>query len=142
MQRAWKLVKPYKKSILIVSFLSLLVGIAEIIKPYLVKIVMDDYLSQGIYEKGIFTIGMIGAIYIGIVIIGNLIDFVATTAINMVGESAIYSLRNKLYRYVQYANITFHDKTPAGKLFVRITNDIEDISTMFKDVIRSEEHTS
>ena len=135
MQRAWKLVKPYKKSILIVSFLSLLVGIAEIIKPYLVKIVMDDYLSQGIYEKGIFTIGMIGAIYIGIVIIGNLIDFVATTAINMVGESAIYSLRNKLYRYVQHANITFHDKTPAGKLFVRITNDIEDISTMFKDVI-------
>ena len=135
MQRAWNLIKPYTKSILVVSFLSLLVGIAEIIKPYLVKIVMDDYLSQGIYEKGIFKIGTIGAIYIGIVIIGNIIDFVATTAINMVGEDAIYRLRNKLFRYIQHANIPFHDQTPAGKLFVRITNDVEDIATMFKDVI-------
>lgn len=135
MQRAWKLIKPYKKSILVVSFLSLLVGIAEIIKPYLVKVVIDDYLSQGIYEKGIMTISTIGAIYIGIVIIGNMIDFIATTAINMIGEDAIYNLRNKLYRYIQHANIPFHDKTPAGKLFVRITNDVEDIATMFKDVI-------
>lgn len=135
MQRAWKLVKPYTKSILVVSFLSLLVGIAEIIKPYLVKIVIDDYLSQGIYEKGMITIGTIGAVYIGIVIIGNIIDFVATTAINMIGEDAIYKLRNKLYHYIQHANIPFHDQTPAGKLFVRITNDVEDIATMFKDVI-------
>ena len=135
MQRAWKLVKPYTKSILVVSFLSLLVGIAEIIKPYLVKIVIDDYLSQGIYEKGMITIGTIGAVYIGIVIIGNIIDFVATTAINMIGEDAIYKLRNKLYHYIQHANIPFHDQTPAGKLFVRITNDVEDIATMFKDVV-------
>lgn len=135
MQRAWKLIKPYTKSILVVSFLSLLVGIAEIIKPYLVKIVMDDYLSQGIYEKGMITIGTIGAVYIGIVLIGNMIDFIATTAINMIGEDAIYKLRNKLFRYIQHANISFHDQTPAGKLFVRITNDVEDIATMFKDVI-------
>ena len=90
MQRAWKLIKPYTKSILVVSFLSLLVGIAEIIKPYLVKIVIDDYLSQGIYEKGMITIGTIGAVYIAIVLIGNMIDFIATTAINMIGEDAIY----------------------------------------------------
>ncbi len=135
MQRAWKLVKPYTKSILVVSFLSLLVGIAEIIKPYLVKVVMDDYLSQGIYEKGMITIGTIGAVYIAIVLIGNIIDFVATTAINMIGEDAIYKLRNKLFHYIEHANIPFHDQTPAGKLFVRITNDVEDITTMFKDVI-------
>lgn len=135
MKRIWKLLKPYKKSIFIISLLSLLVGIAEIIKPYLIKIAMDDYLVQGIYEKGGITIGIIGGTYIGIVLLGNVIDFIATTSINMVGEDAIYTLRNKLYRYVQYANIPFHDKTPAGKLFVRITNDIEDIATLFKDVI-------
>ena len=59
MKRIWKLLKPYKKSILIISFLSLLVSIAEIIKPYLIKIVMDDYLSQGIFQKGAITIGII-----------------------------------------------------------------------------------
>ena len=29
----------------------------------------------------------------------------------------------------------FHDKTPSGTLFVRITSDVEDITTFFKDVV-------
>lgn len=135
MKRVWKLIRPYKKSIIIISILSLLVAIAEIIKPYLVKLIMDDYLEVGIYQKEFLTIGILGGIYIAIVFIGNIIDFIATTSVNMIGQDSIYSLRNKLYKYIQHANISFHDKTPAGKLFVRMTNDIEDISTMYKDVI-------
>lgn len=53
----------------------------------------------------------------------------------MIGENVIYNIRNKLYKYVQYANIRFHDKTPSGTLFVRITSDVEDITTFFKDVV-------
>lgn len=53
----------------------------------------------------------------------------------MVGEDIVYRLRNKLYKYVQYANIKFHDKTPSGTLFVRMTSDVEDIITAFKDVV-------
>ena len=53
----------------------------------------------------------------------------------MMGENVIYSLRNKLYKYIQHANIPFHDRTPSGTLFVRITSDVEDIITFFKDVI-------
>jgi len=81
------------------------------------------------------TIGMIGAIYIAIVLVGNILNFIVTTATSMMGENVIYSIRNKLYRYTQYANIPFHDKTPAGTLFVRITSDVEDITTLFKDVV-------
>lgn len=53
----------------------------------------------------------------------------------MVGENVVYYLRNKLYEYIQHANIPFHDKTPSGTLFVRITSDVEDIITLFKDVV-------
>ena len=133
--RIYQMAKPHMKSIVIVSIIALILGIAEIIKPYLIEIVIDDYLSKGIVEQGILTIGGIGAIYIAIVIIGNILDFIATTTTNMMGEEIIYTMRNRLFKYTQNANIPFHDKTPAGKLFVRITNDIEDISTLFKDVI-------
>lgn len=53
----------------------------------------------------------------------------------MVGEDIVYRIRNKLYKYIQYANIKFHDNTPSGTLFVRITSDVEDITTAFKDVV-------
>lgn len=133
--RIYDMTKSHIKAIVIVSIMSLLLGLAEIVKPYLIEIVIDDYLSKGIVAQGILTIGKIGAIYIAIVILGNILDFVSTTSTNMLGEEIIYTMRNKLFRYTQNANITFHDKTPAGKLFVRITNDIEDVSTLFKDVV-------
>lgn len=135
LSRVFEMAKPHKKTIIIVTILSLLINIGEIIKPYLIKIVIDDYISQGIFQKGMVTIGMIGACYIGIVILGNIIDFIASTTTNMMGEDIIYTMRNRLFKYTQYANIPFHDKTSAGKLFVRITNDVEDVSTLFKDVI-------
>lgn len=134
-QRLYKMLKPQTKSIAIISILAILINIGEVVKPYLIKIVIDDYLSVNMYQQGIMTIGKIGAIYIAIVLIGNILNFIVTTATSMMGENVIYSIRNKLYKYTQYANIPFHDKTPAGKLFVRITSDVEDITTLFKDVI-------
>ena len=135
LQRIYILVKPHIKTIIIVTILSLIINIGEIIRPYLIKIVIDDYLTLGIYQKGAITIGMIGALYITIVIVGNILDFIASSTTNMMGEETLYSIRNKLYKFTQYANIPFHDKTSSGKLYVRITNDVEDISTLFKEVI-------
>lgn len=135
LQRMYKMLKPQAKSIAIISILAILINIGEVVKPYLIKIVIDDYLSANLYQKGIMTIGMIGAIYVAIVILGNILNFIVTTATSMMGENVIYSIRNKLYKYAQYANIPFHDKTSAGTLFVRMTSDVEDITALFKDVI-------
>lgn len=135
LHRVFEMAKPHKKTIIIVTLLALLITIIEMVKPYIIKIVIDDYLNKGIYEKGIITVGILGTIYIALVILGNIIDFVSSTATNMMGENVIYSIRNRLFKYTQNASIPFHDKTPAGKLFVRITNDVEDISTLFKDVL-------
>ena len=135
LKRTYNLAKPHKKTIAIVSILSFLVAIIEMVRPYLVEIVIDQYLTKGMVQQGFLTITMIGFIYLALVIISNAIDFIAIATTNMMGEEIIYSLRNRLFRYTQNANIPFHDKTSAGKLFVRITNDIEDISTLFKEVI-------
>ncbi len=135
LQRLYKMLRPQAKSIAVISVLAILINLGEVVKPYLIKIVIDDYLTANLYQKGIMTIGTIGAIYITIVLVGNILNFIVTTATSMMGENVIYSIRNKLYRYTQYANIPFHDKTPAGTLFVRITSDVEDITTLFKDVV-------
>ena len=67
--------KPYFKSIIVISLLSLIVSIGEIAKPYIIEIVIDDYLSKGIYQVGAMTIGILGAIYISIVIIRKYYKF-------------------------------------------------------------------
>ncbi len=135
LNRCYKIAKPHLKTIVIVSLSSILITLLEIFKPYLVKTVIDDFLKFGISEKGFLTINMIGAVYLLVVILGNILEFVTKTKTNIMGEEILYTLRNKIYKYTQDANVKFHDKTPAGKLFVRITNDVEDISALFKDVV-------
>ncbi len=133
--RCYKIAKPHLKTIIIVSIFSIIIDILELTKPYLVKVVIDDFLSVGLAEKGFISITTIGVIYLAIVIIGNILDYTTRMKTNIMGEEILYTMRNKIYKYTQDANISFHDKTPAGKLFVRITNDVEDISALFKDVV-------
>lgn len=134
-RRMKKMIKPYAKLIIILSIIAIIIDTGEIIKPYLLKIVIDDYLSLGIYQKGAITVTMIGIIYSCIVILGNIAELVVKILTSRMGENVVYELRNKIYKYIEYSNISFHDKTPSGKLFVRLTSDVEDISALFKEVI-------
>lgn len=135
LNRCYKLAKPHLKTIFLVSIISIIIDIFELAKPYLVKVVIDDFLSYNISQKAFFSISSIGIIYLVIVVLGNILDYFARMKTNIMGEDVLYSLRNKLYKYTQDASIIFHDKTPSGKLYARITNDIDDISAFFKDVI-------
>lgn len=130
-----KLLKPKRKSLIIIFILAVIINIGEVVKPYIIKIVIDDYLSLEIWEKAGMTIGILGAIYISIVLLGSILDFIITTATSMIGEEILYNIRNKLFKYSMKSNILFHDKTPSGTLFVRTTSDVEDISNFFKDVV-------
>lgn len=68
LSRIYKMLKPQRNSIIIISIIAIIISVGEVIKPYLVEIVIDNYLTEGIWQKGTITIGIIGAIYIGIVI--------------------------------------------------------------------------
>ena len=135
LKRIYDMSKNHIKTIIIVSILALIVSGIAIARPYIIKIAIDDFLSVGIFQKGIINIPILGAIYIGLVLLENIFNFAVETSTNIMGENIIYEIRNKLYMYIQKANISFHDNTPAGKLFARITNDVEDISALFKDVV-------
>lgn len=135
LNRCYKIAKPHFKTIFLVSILAIIIDLLELSKPYLIKVVIDDYLSLGISQRAFISINLIGIIYLIIVVFGNVLDYFTRMKTNIMGEEILYTIRNKIYKYTQNANISFHDKTPAGKLYARITTDVEDISELFKDVI-------
>ena len=134
-ERFKKMVKPYKKTILIVTLMALFIDICELVKPYLLEQVMDKYLPEKLYIYNNISITTIAVIYILIVIIGNIVDYINRITTNNMGEKVMYNLRNQLYKYIEKSNVTFHDKTPSGKLYVRVTSDTEDVHALFSEVI-------
>ncbi len=133
--RIKKMIKPYIKTVILVTILAIILDIISLTKPYLVRIVIDDFLQKGIYNNGIISISIISVIYIAMVIIENILDYINRVKTNRIGENIVFDLRNRLFNYMQKANIKFHDKVPSGKLFVRIISDVEDVYALFSDVI-------
>lgn len=129
------MIKPYIKTIILVTILAIMLDAIALAKPFLVKYVINEFMSKGIYSNGFVSIMTIALIYIGMVLVENILDYFNNKKTNMVGESVVFDLRNKLFKYMENANVKFHDKVPSGKLFVRIMNDSEDVYTLFSEVI-------
>lgn len=129
------MIKPYKWTLVFVTLMALFIDVCELIKPLFVKEVMEKYLPDKVFVNNGISIAMIFAAYIFVVIIGNIVDYINRLVTSKMGENVVYTLREKLYKYIEHSNISFHDKTPSGKLFVRVVNDTEDIYSLFSDVI-------
>ena len=126
---------PHKALIIRASIIAVLIELINIIRPYLIKIAIDDYYALGVMVKDGLTIYVLMSIYIALVVIGNAIDFYNTMQTNILGEMIVEELREKVFIYSQLTNVTFHNKIPTGTLYARIINDVDDVSIMFKDVI-------
>ena len=134
-KRIWNMVKPYRKTVAFVTVLAIIIDALALVKPYLVRVLIDDYLKNGISQNEFMSVSMISYIYITLVLLENFLDYFNSTRTNVLGESVVYDLRNRMYEYIEKAKIKFHDKVPSGTLFVRIISDIEDVYALFSDVI-------
>lgn len=130
-----KMIKPYRKVIIFVTIMALLIDICELVKPMLVKEVMEKYLPNKVFVHNGISISMIFVAYLSLVVIGNVIDYANRIITSKMGENVVYELRDKLYKYIERAKVSFHDKTPSGKLFVRVINDTEDVYCLFDEVV-------
>ena len=134
-KRIRSMIKPYRKTVVFVTILALLIDVLALIKPYLVRVLIDDFLKNGVEQNEFLSVSIIAYMYIGLVLLENFLDYFNSTRTNILGESVVYDLRNRMYSYMEKANIKFHDKMPSGTLFVRIISDIEDVYALFSDVI-------
>ena len=140
--RLYKIAKPHIKTFIILIFFAIIIDLLAAFRPILIKNVIDEFMQNKISEGefGIFgksfivSVNMIGALYIIVVIIENVIDFLVTKNTAKVSEKILHETRQKIFKFAEKTNVSFHDKTPSGKLFVRITADTDDIAIFFKDV--------
>ena len=112
LHRFKEMIKPYTKTIILVTLMAIFIDICELVKPFLLQQVMDNYLPEKLYIYNNISITTIAVIYIVLVIMGNWIDFINRSITNKMGENVVYSLRSKLYTYIEKAKVGFHDKTP------------------------------
>lgn len=135
-QVLWRLLsytKPHKKMIMLAFSLLLLTTIGDILGPILVKIFIDDYLTpRNLVFEPLFALG---AAYLGIQIANVLVSYFQLLKFQEIALKIIQQLRIDVFSKVQGLGLKYFDKTPAGSIVSRVTNDTEAIKDMFVTVL-------
>ena len=120
-------VKPYNITFYGVLTSAILISLLSTLTPYLLKVVVDDYLLLKNYNgmQSIIQI-MIAVLFLEVVFM-----FLFTYYANWLGQKVIKNLRVKVFDKILKFKMSFFDKNAVGRLVTRTVNDIETIASIF-----------
>ena len=127
MKRLLSYLKPYRWLVIISVIILVISSLAQLAGPYLTKIAIDKYITQG-DKAGLFRIILI---FLGTIGIGFSLQYFQVYLMEYVGQRAMYDLRTQIFSHVQHMDLRFFDKNPVGRVLTRITSDVETLHELF-----------
>lgn len=88
-------------------------------------------------ENDVSGIIKITIILVLTLIIAFVFTYIQTISLNYVGQKVIYNMRKDMFDHVQHLSMSYYEKNPIGRLVTRVTNDMNNISEMYSNVIIS-----
>lgn len=77
------------------------------------------------------TVGL----YVFVLFAGFLMNYGQALLLTYVGQKQVYHMRQDLFMHLQRQSLAFFDKNPVGRLVTRVTNDMNNISEMYTNVL-------
>ena len=125
--------KPYLPLLTLSIVFAILINVSVIVKPYIIKYIIDDYLAVGINAPDVFL--YTGLLYFGVVLIGVGLSYSQTYILTYIGQKIMYDIRNQLFTHIQNMSTKFFDKNSSGRILTRVTNDVESLNDIFSGVL-------
>lgn len=132
--RLLHMMKPYIKITLAAVLCVIVVNISQLAKPYILKIIIDDFLIGKKPQTGFYSIDFMAVLYMLMVVLGAFLTALQTNFMNYAGQQIISNLRRELFSHIQHFSLSILDKFSSGRLITRVTNDVEALNEMFTDV--------
>ncbi|WP_235960835.1 ABC transporter ATP-binding protein [Paenibacillus silvestris] len=128
LKRLFSYMKPYKKQMLPIIIIMMLVGaITKLTVPLLIR----EAIDKAIIPKNSNLLLIIVGIMLGVYIIQWLANTFRIKYTNMTGQRVIYDLRHDLFSHIQKLSFRFFDTRPAGSVLVRVTNYVNSLQDLF-----------
>ncbi len=126
---------PYKKQMIIALFLMIAYALLGIATPFLMSRavgVLENLANEGA------TIRMLPWFVGGMVLcaaLGGVLLRARVRLTDMSGRKAIAQLRQDLFDHIQHLSFNFFDSRSAGKIMVRVINDVNSLNDLFTNGI-------
>ncbi len=123
--------RPYTK-MMTLAFVAMLADSAlTLLAPYLLKITIDSYITQG-DQVGLIRISMWTATtYVGLYIANRAQQYL----LSMVGQHMLANIRRDLFFHLQELSLGYHDTHIVGVTVSRVMNDVATINDLLSQGI-------
>ncbi len=86
-------------------------------------------------RRNIKGVAGVSLLYLGLLIVGFLLQFLQVIALETMGQRVMQDLRVDLIHHILRLETAFFDRTPVGRIVTRVTNDIENLHDLFTAIL-------
>ncbi len=124
----YRLARPYRlrTAVAIVSLLA--ATAASLAPPILIGQAVND-----VSKKHTGSLGLIVGIFVAASVVGIVCSYAQTYFTGWTGERMLADLRNHVFSQLQRLSLGFYERTRAGVLISRLTNDVEALDQLVTD---------
>ena len=118
---------PYRGTYYFVLLSAILLSIFSTLSPYLLKIVIDDYITPKDFDGLVtFSFLMLLSLFLEVIF-----QFVFIYYANWLGQMIVKDLRVELFQKLINFKMEYYDTSAVGRLVTRSVSDIETIASIF-----------
>jgi len=126
-----------RKLLALVLILTVAGTLLSLAGPIIMGVAIDQYIIPG-NLGGLLGVSLILA---GIYLLGSALDVVANWIMATVSQRSLKDLRRDLFEHTQTLSLSYFDRTSAGDVMSRLTNDVDAIGALLAqnvtDLVRS-----
>ena len=132
LKRLMSYLKPYG----LLIFLALSFLLATTVIKSVIPLVASHFIDQYLSNLNQLAVTVLLAYY-GLYILQTVVQYVGNLLFARVSYSIVRDIRRDAFANMEKLGMSYFDKTPAGSIVSRLTNDTETISDMFSGILSS-----
>ncbi len=132
LKRLMSYLKPYG----LLTFLALSFLLATTVIKSVIPLVASHFIDQYLSNLNQIAVTVLLAYY-GLYILQTMVQYVGNLLFARVSYSIVRDIRRDSFANMEKLGMSYFDKTPAGSIVSRLTNDTETISDMFSGILSS-----
>lgn len=115
-----------KKLVFTAMTLSILGSLSGLLVPLFTGKLVDTFNAESLDLRMVW-------LFIGVFLVNAVLSGIGTYLLSKIGEKTIYSIREKLWKYLINLKMSFFDKNESGQLMSRITDDTNVINLFISE---------
>ncbi|MHC1771131.1 MAG: ABC transporter ATP-binding protein [Flexilinea sp.] len=121
------------KLTILLSFVIAGVVLLSLIPPQLLRIIIDQHLVAG-NRNGLLPLAFI---YLGVLVLIGIFDFIKGVALTLFGQKIIRSIRMEMTHKFEHIRTSFLTDNSTGSITSRFMNDVDAVGSLFTEGIIS-----